>query len=157
MSFRGRKLKRAVQRFGAVTVNKISIAAIKSGRSLPMLQPGSVLALGTAGRKSGKYRLTPMGCVKESEDRYLVVAEHGTRSDWFRNAKAAGAVDVWIGGRLYGATVRELPNRSPGEVLNRMRSKAVAMMNRALRHDACVVEVALRQEQSSRPLGTGTR
>ena len=139
-----RKLKRGVQRSGAVTVNKVSIAVIKSGRSLPLLRPGSLLAVGVAGRKSGKYRLTPMGCVKVADDRFLVVPEHGHRSDWVRNVKAAGGpVDVWMAGRIYAGAMRESPGESPQKVLSQMKSKLLALMNRALSLDSCVLQITL--------------
>ncbi|MGH2721462.1 MAG: nitroreductase/quinone reductase family protein, partial [Actinomycetota bacterium] len=43
----------------------------------------------TVGRRSGRPWVTPMGYVRESADSVLVVAEHGRKADWVRNALAA--------------------------------------------------------------------
>ena len=58
-----------------------------------------------------------MGCLREG-DRLLVVAEHGRRSDWLRNALAApdARVRLWLAGRPYRGRVQVLANADPEDV-----------------------------------------
>lgn len=135
-----RSLTRAVQKIGRLTVNPIVLSLIRAGRSLPGVGPKSVLSLTTVGRKSGQPRVTPMGYVRIDADTVWVVSEHGSRSDWYRNARKAGTVQVKAGDRSRTGTVRLLPEEDPKAVLRRM-SPFVALANRALWHDPAVVEI----------------
>jgi deazaflavin-dependent oxidoreductase (nitroreductase family) len=90
--------KRAVQHIGRLTVNPIVLALIRSGIPLPGIGRKTVMSLSTVGRKSGKPRTTPMGYVRVDENTVWAVSEHGDRSDWYRNARAAGTVQVHAGG-----------------------------------------------------------
>jgi deazaflavin-dependent oxidoreductase (nitroreductase family) len=135
-----RKLKRAAQRFGKVTVNKLAAAVVRSGLSLPVVNPSSVVVVETVGRRSGKIRFTPMGYARISEKMIWVVSEHGTSSDWFRNARAAGEAKVWIGRQCFPATPRVLEDEDPAAVLAMMGSRLVALANRALWYEPKVVE-----------------
>ncbi|MGI8427672.1 MAG: nitroreductase family deazaflavin-dependent oxidoreductase [Actinomycetota bacterium] len=104
---------------------------------------GAVLVLATVGRKTGQKRMTPMGYVREGQDKLLVVAEHGARADWVRNALAAGTVDIWIDGVAYEAGVLIAENQIPAAVRGRIRSRLVALANKALSSDSKVVEINL--------------
>ncbi len=77
----------------------------------------TVLSLTTVGRKCGRPRVTPMGYVRIDADTVWVVSEHGSRSDWYRNARKAGTVQVKAGESSRTATVRVLPDEDPGAVL----------------------------------------
>ncbi|MEX2587859.1 MAG: nitroreductase/quinone reductase family protein [Actinomycetota bacterium] len=99
----------------------------------------SLLAMQTLGRKTGQPRLTPMGYVRLG-DRVLVVAEHGTRADWYLNARAAGSVRVLYRGRWRTATVAATDD-DPRTVLALMPSRTIAAFNRALWHRPRVVEI----------------
>ena len=133
---------RAVQRIGRRTVNPIVLWLVRSGRAIPGVSRKSVLALKTVGRKSGLPRVTPMGYVRIDDRTLWVVSEHGSRSDWYRNARHAGVVEVEAGGHSSKARVRLLPGEDPKAVLKRM-SPAVAAANRALWERPAVVEVRL--------------
>lgn len=74
------------------------------------------------------------------DGRLLVVSEHGTASDWYRNARAAGALDVHYRGEWRSATA-QATDEDPGETLKLMPSRAVAMFNRLLWHRARVVQI----------------
>jgi deazaflavin-dependent oxidoreductase (nitroreductase family) len=137
-----RKLKRAVQRFGKLTVNPLAVAIVRSGRRIPGVGRHTVLTLSTVGRKSGRPVTTPMGYVRIDEDTVWVVSEHGARSDWYRNARAAGTVSVQAGERARPATVRLLPDEDPAAVLRRM-NRFIALANRSLWHQPAVVEIKL--------------
>ncbi|MDQ4149428.1 MAG: nitroreductase family deazaflavin-dependent oxidoreductase [Actinomycetota bacterium] len=141
----GRKLKRAVQELGRLSINKVLIGLIRSGVSLPFVAR-SVIGVVTVGRRSGRRRTTPVGYVRAGENRLLVVSEHGSRSDWVRNARAAGKVEVWFEGRLRTGRVRLLPDEDPSQVLRRISSRVVAAANRVLWHEPKVVEIALEDD-----------
>lgn len=138
-----RKIKRAVQRMGKVTVNKLVLALVRSGRQLPFINSSSVIVLSTVGRRSGLPRATPMGYVRIDPATLRVVSEHGTRSDWYRNAVAAGSVQVLLEGRNRPATVHLLAGEDPGAVLEKMGSKMVAAANRALWSQPEVIQISL--------------
>lgn len=138
-----RRIKRGVQKFGKVTVNKVVLAILRFNLPVPSFNAKSLIALSTVGRRSGKARVTPMGYVKVDDRAILVVSEHGSRSDWYRNARAAGSVEVLLEGKNRRATVRPVPEEDPAAVLRRMTSKSVAAANRALWSDPRVIEIRL--------------
>jgi deazaflavin-dependent oxidoreductase (nitroreductase family) len=139
-----RTLTRAMQQFGKLTVNQIVLASLRSGIRLPSVSGKTVIAVATVGRKSGKRRVTPMGYVRVGDDRLWVVSEHGRRSDWYRNSKAAGSVQVLVDRKWRSATLELQPDEDPGAVLRRFASKAVAAANRALWYRPEVVELRLK-------------
>lgn len=120
-------------------MNVLARFSLRSGVPVYPLSRQSVLAVETFGRKTGKRRLTPMGYVVK-EDRILVVSEHGTRADWYRNARASGSVRVLYRGRWRRGTM-EAVDDDPGAVLALMRSRPIAAFNRALWHRPRVVEL----------------
>lgn len=132
--------KRAVQHLGRLTVNPIVLFLIRSGIPIPGVGRNTVLSLSTVGRKTGRPRVTPMGYVRIDDDTVWVVSEHGARSDWYRNARKAGSVQVQAGGRTRRATVRLLPEEDPAAVLRRL-SPVVGLANRALWDRPAVVEI----------------
>jgi deazaflavin-dependent oxidoreductase (nitroreductase family) len=138
-----RTVTRAMQQVGKLTVNKIVLGSLRSGIRVPSVSSLTVIAVATVGRKSGKRRVTPMGYVRIGDDRLWVVSEHGRRSDWYRNSKAAGSVDVLVDRKWRPATVDVLPDEDPRAVLGRFSSKAVAAANRALWYRPEVVELRL--------------
>lgn len=135
-------ITRAVQKVGRVTINPFVLWLVHSGRSLAGAGPDTVLSLSAVGRKSGRPRVTPMGYVRAGDDTVWVVSEHGTRSDWYRNARHAGTVEVRVGGRTRRATVRPRPEEDPRRVLKRM-NRLVALANRALWDRPAVIEIRL--------------
>ena len=76
--------------------------------------------------------------------RLLVVAEHGMRSDWVRNALAAGRVTVWLAGKGSSAEVVPRAGLDPSLVRLQMKGRMLALANRALAHDSAVFEIRLR-------------
>lgn len=138
-----RKLKRAVQKFGKLTVNKLVLASLRTGIPLPQVNPDCVTALATVGRRSGKPRITPMGYVQVDERTLRVVSEHGVRSDWYRNAQAAGSVELLLDRKFRPATVHLIPDADPQEVLRGIRSRMVAWANRLLWSAPKVIEFRL--------------
>ena len=56
---------------------------------------GRVLVVEHHGRKSGNRYRTPLNFTPVGRTRYCLAA-FGTRSDWYRNAMAAGRVVVWL-------------------------------------------------------------
>jgi len=147
-----RRTQKAVQRFGRFTVNKIAIPLVIKGVKIPGIT-GSVLVLVTTGRKTAQKRMTPMGYVASGQDKLLVVAEHGAGSDWVKNALAAGTVEIWIEGVSRKAVVRLAEGEDPDAVRRRIRSRMVAMANRALSSDSKVVEIALASHYHQRQVG----
>ena len=132
-----------MQKAGKLTVNQIVLASLRSGIRVPSVSAKTVIAVATVGRKSGKRRVTPMGYVRIDDDRLWVVSEHGRRSDWFRNSRAAGSVQVLVDRIWRPATVELLAHEEPKAVLQKFASKAVAAANRALWYKPEVVELHL--------------
>jgi len=84
-----------------------------------------------------------MGFVNSSPGLVLVVAEHGIRSDWVRNALAAGSFRVWLSGRLFIGAAGLAPDKDPLAVRRLIPSRMVAAANHLLSYDAKVVEINL--------------
>jgi deazaflavin-dependent oxidoreductase (nitroreductase family) len=135
--------KRKLQRLGARTYNRVIVFLLKHGLGLPPYSSKNALVMETVGRKSRKRRLIPMGYLRDAPDRLLVVAEHGHRADWVRNALSAGSVRVGIGRAQHRATIQVLDQADPEEVLERIGSEAHTKTIRRLGHDSRVVEIRL--------------
>jgi deazaflavin-dependent oxidoreductase (nitroreductase family) len=97
----------------------------------------------TFGRRTGKRRLTPMGCLQEGAHRVLVVSEHGRGADWLRNALAASTVQVWMAGRPHRGRVKVVADADPAEVLARMGNRLHTATIRLMAHEPCVVAIDL--------------
>lgn len=69
-----------------------------------------------------------MGYVRETADSVLVVAEHGRRADWVRNALAAGTVQVWLGRKEYGGSITVLDDIAAEDVLRKAGAVHRAMV-----------------------------
>ena len=63
---------------------------------------GRILVVEHRGRSSGNRYLTPLNFTAEGRSRFCLAA-FGTRSDWYRNALAAGRVVVWLPGGMWMA------------------------------------------------------
>jgi len=135
--------KRRVQRFGSFTYNRLVIAALRLGLPMPPYSPRNAIVMETIGRKSGKRRLVPMGYLRVDPSRLHVVAEHGRRSDWVRNAISRDSVHVWIGRAAHRAVVSVLDDADPDDVLRRIGSRTHASAVRRLGHESAVVELRL--------------
>ena len=61
---------------------------------------GRILVVEHRGRSSGNRYLTPLNFTAEGRSRFCLAA-FGTRSDWYRNALAAGRVVVWLPGGMW--------------------------------------------------------
>jgi deazaflavin-dependent oxidoreductase (nitroreductase family) len=140
------RIQHGVQVLAGHSLNRAAVGMLRLGLPFPPYGPESALVLETFGRVTGKRRLTPMGCLREGE-RLLVVAEHGRRADWVRNALAGGTVRLWLAGRPYQARVGILDPSDPGGdpeiLLERMGNKIHAATVRTMAHEPCVVRFAL--------------
>lgn len=137
----GRRLKRAIQRVGHYTVNLLALFSLRTGMPIYPLGRRTLIAVETVGRRTGRRRITPMGFVHR-DGRILVVSEHGTGADWYRNARAAGAARVQYRGRWAPATLVPT-DLDPRETLGQMRSRSIAAFNRVLWHRPRVIEIRL--------------
>jgi deazaflavin-dependent oxidoreductase (nitroreductase family) len=138
----GPRLQRGVQWVAGHSLNHAAVGVLRLGLPFPPYGPQDALVLETFGRRSGKRRLTPMGCLREG-DRLLVVAEHGRGADWVRNALAGESVRLWLAGRQYRGRVQVLEDTDPEDVLARMGNKVHAATIHAMAHEPCVVAVDL--------------
>jgi deazaflavin-dependent oxidoreductase (nitroreductase family) len=59
-----------------------------------------ILLLTTTGRKSGQKRITPLQ-YEEIDGKYFIGSARGTKSDWYRNIKADGRVEVRVKKRRF--------------------------------------------------------
>ena len=137
------KVQRSVQWVAGRSLNKAAVGVLRLGLPFPPYGPESALVMETFGRKTGRRRLTPMACLKQGEDRLLVVAEHGRHADWVRNARAAGTVRIWLAGRSYRGRVQVLDREDPAEVLRRMGNKIHTLSIQAMAHDPKVIEISI--------------
>lgn len=112
--------QRAVQRVGRRTINPVAVTLLRLGLPAPPYTPRSALVMETVGRRTGKRRVTPMGYAREPDGSLLVVAEHGRRADWVRNALAAGTVRVWLGRQEHRGRITVLDDVAPEDVLRRI-------------------------------------
>lgn len=139
------RLQRGVQWLAGHSLNQAAVGVLRLGLPFPPYQPGSALVMETLGRKSGNRRLTPMGCLRVA-DRLLVVAEHGRKADWLRNALAAGSVRIWLAGRPLQGRVHVIeagPDADPEALLERMNNKVHTATVHAMAHEPCVVAIDL--------------
>ncbi len=67
------------------------------------------MLLTTTGRKTGRPRTTGVSFMP-LDDRYVVFAGWGVRSDWYRNLLANPAVTIQVGRRRLRATARPVPD-----------------------------------------------
>jgi len=136
------RIQRGVQLVAGRSLNRAAVATLRLGLPVPPYAPDRALVLETFGRKTGKRRLTPMGCLREG-DQLLVVSEHGRRADWLRNALALPHVRLWLAGKPYQAHVQVLDSADPEVLLARMGNKLHAATIHAMAHDPCVVSFDL--------------
>ncbi|HVE75174.1 MAG TPA: nitroreductase family deazaflavin-dependent oxidoreductase [Actinomycetota bacterium] len=147
-----RQAKRTVQVVGRLTVNKLAKGMLKSGIYIPPFTPDRVILVEHKGRKSGIVRTTPMGFVRRPKGVLWVVAEHGSQSDWVKNALHSG-VRVWLGKRVFDGTVRVLESEDPVPVWRQMKSRMLVAMARTLAHKPKVLEISLSKDQSGPSTG----
>jgi deazaflavin-dependent oxidoreductase (nitroreductase family) len=138
------QIQRGVQWAAGRSLNYAAVAALRLGLPFPPYPADGALVMETVGRKTGRRRLVPMGCLKDV-DRLLVVAEHGRRSDWLRNALAApgSKVRLWLAGRPYTGRVHVLDDEDPEELLARIGNKVHTATIRTMAHEPCVVAIDL--------------
>ncbi len=140
-----RTVKRAIQKAGGFSVNRLAEQMLTRGLYIPPFTPDRVLLVEHVGRKSGQTRITPMGWVKAGPRRIKAVAEHGVRSDWVRNALNAGTIYVWIGRERFEARARVLEDEDPRPVWRKMKSKMLVASAIALADKPAVVEIELQK------------
>lgn len=89
-----------------------------------------------------------MGYV-ELAGKILVVSERGTRSDWYRNAKAVEGAQALFRGRWRPIRLRA-GDEDPARVLESMPSRSIAKFNRMLWDEPAVVEVVFEDQETER-------
>jgi len=138
------QIQRGVQWAAGRSLNHAAVAALRLGLPFPPYPADGALVMETFGRRSGKRRLIPMGCLKDA-DRLLVVAEHGRQSDWLCNALAApqSLVRLWLAGRPFTGRVHVLEGEDAENLLARIGNKVHTATIRAMAHDPCVVAIDL--------------
>ncbi|GAC1364948.1 MAG: hypothetical protein NVSMB32_08010 [Actinomycetota bacterium] len=137
------RMQRGVQWLAGHSLNPAAVGVLRLGLPFPPYAPDGALVLETFGRTSGKRRLTPMGCLREGSQRLLVVAEHGRKADWVRNALAAPTVRLWLAGRQMQGRISVVEGEDPEAVLARMNNKVHAATIHAMAHQPCVVAIDL--------------
>ena len=135
------KLKKAVQRFGGAVVNPISKAILLNELPIPPLSTSTALIVEHVGRRTGQVRMNPMGFVVDASGDLLVVAEHGVRADWLKNADAAGHAVVHIGRDSFEVVAEPVPQADPYEVWSLMKSRSVAAFGKLLAHNPMVIRL----------------
>lgn len=140
------RLQRGVQWLAGHSVNQAAVGVLRLGLPFPPYDPDGALVMETFGRRSGRRRLTPLGCLRAG-DRVLVVAEHGRRADWVRNALASGTVSIWLAGRQLRGRVQILDD-DPEALLERMNNRVHTATIHAMAHEPCVVAIDLEPSEA---------
>lgn len=91
-----------------------------------------------------------MGYVRDGDGSLLVVAEHGRRADWVRNALAAGMVRVWLGRQERRGRITVLDDVAPDDVLRRIGPVHRAVV-RGLAHEPKAVRIDLLPDRQGHP------
>jgi deazaflavin-dependent oxidoreductase (nitroreductase family) len=113
--------------------------ALQLGLPAPPYTRRNALILETVGRKSGRVRRTPVGFAGDGR-RIVVVAEHGPKADYVRNALAReGRLRVFHAGAWKDAHLRLLDD-DPEPWLQRMNPRQAAFVRR-LGTDLRAVEI----------------
>lgn len=138
------RIQRGVQWAAGHSLNHAAVAALRLGLPFPPYPADGALVMETVGRRTGKRRLVPMGCLKDV-DRLLVVSEHGRHADWLRNALAApdATVRLWLAGRPHTGRVHVLDDVDPDDVLARMGNRVHTASIKAMAYDPVVVAIDL--------------
>lgn len=124
-------------------INNAVMAVLRLGLSLGPYSRRNAIIVETIGRHSGKRRRTPVGCLDE-RGQLIVVAEHGTRADWVRNALAQdGRLRVYHRGRWYNGRLRLL-DADPESYLVRMEERHASYV-RKFATTPRAVEITLEQ------------
>jgi deazaflavin-dependent oxidoreductase (nitroreductase family) len=133
------------RRRGVVTraYDRLAITLLRAGLPFPPYSRKNALVMETIGHRTGTRRLIPMGYLRRTPNRLLVVAERGERSAWLRNALAAGSVRLWIGRRGYRGTVTVREDVDPEEVLAGIGSRFHAAAIRRIGEAPSVVELLI--------------
>jgi deazaflavin-dependent oxidoreductase (nitroreductase family) len=105
------------------------------------LEPGWAL-LETAGRKTGRRRVVPVGNGLRG-DTFWIVTEHGYHADYVRNIQADPRVRVKAGGRWRTGTAHVLPDDDPFRRLRALRRPVNDALLLAVGTEQLVVRVDL--------------
>jgi deazaflavin-dependent oxidoreductase (nitroreductase family) len=109
--------------------NGTIMLALRLGLRVLPYNRANALIVETQGRQSGRVRRTPVGFVAD-DGRVIVVAEHGDRADYVRNAAANdGRLRIFHDGAWKGATLRLLDD-DPELWLRRMDKRHVSFIRR---------------------------
>ena len=113
--------------------------ALRLGLPTPPYSRKNAAIIETVGRKSGRVRRTPVECVID-DGRIILVAEHGPKADYVRNALAReGRLRVFHDGAWRDAHLRLLDG-DPETYLQRMNARHASFVRR-LGTDLRVVEI----------------
>lgn len=86
-----------------------------ANRVAPLVRPDIVSKLSVPGRRTGRWRTTPIGVLDHDGERYLVAA-WGV-SDWARNLRAARRGRLFNRGRVEEIEVVEVPTAERPPIL----------------------------------------
>lgn len=103
-------------------VNRLILALWRAGLGGPLnvTHPvtGRILVLSHVGRRSGRWRRTPLNYAPGEGEVYCL-AGFGAQTDWFLNLQAHPAAEVWLPQGRFLAEASEVSD--PGERLRRLR------------------------------------
>ena len=109
--------------------NTVTMWAIRLGLPRPPYTRRNALILETIGRRSGKPRRVPVGCL-ETGGKLVVVAENGEHSDWVLNAlKNDGRLRAYFRGKWRHARLRLLDGDAE-DYLQQMSKLHAALVRR---------------------------
>jgi deazaflavin-dependent oxidoreductase (nitroreductase family) len=123
--------------FSARLLNPVVNAAARAGLPLPGL-----VILETAGRRTGQPRRVPVGNGLDG-DTLWIVAEHGVRAAYVRNAEANPRVRVRVGRRWRTGTACVLPEDDWRARQRRMPNRGNSAVVRLMGTDPVTVRVDL--------------
>ena len=109
----------------AIAKTHLFVIRTTRGRCGRRWRGGEVVLLQTQGRNSGLLRTTPLVCIRDGGDVFVVASNGGSDRppDWWLNLKARPRAEIEVGGRTQAVTVEEMIGHEHDRLAERFARK----------------------------------